>query len=607
MTPRAPSVRAQRNLALLTGVAWVACHYWVFAAFFPNQYGKLGSDYGYFLPHLLDGEFWRLGIGAFAIPWFTPAFCGGIPKFPNPQSLSYSAPQLLTFASDPLVGVRLTLLAFAAIGYAGFYAFQRRVFGISRPIATLGAALFLFNAHYSTRMLIGHLTFHAFMLIPWLPLWLFARGGPSWRERALEIAGTACVLAYLASQAIAHVLFQALLFTAIAGLLQFSLAPQRSNPRRSALRVAAAVPLSLALCAAKLAAMQSFLAQFPRTLYPLASVASIPDLLHLVFRSLFLAPSEELIQRVVVNTPILLERQELEFGVSALPLALVAAALVRRRAERRPLVPRGPLRGARGACLAGAALLLLIPLALSFHHPVWHAWLKSLPIFASSSTLFRWLSVYVPVAILAGSLAAESSASLVRARVWVVAIGSALLAWHQLAADHTFYQRQSYDPAPVLEAFAAARRNGAAPSIRANALPLSSDLLAPSRNTAIARGESQLQCYETLFGFRMENLPRGALHEGPLLEVRDGAFNLNDPSCFVFPEANACTPGTPFPAERRADAEAFSSYRAFPFEMPLAQRIADAVSAAALCAVGAGIALHAVDRLLRRALRAVGR
>src|SRR5206468_4973037 len=58
-----------------------------------------------------------------------------------------------------------------------------------RPIATLGAALFLFNTCFSSRMLIGHLTFHAFMLVPWLPLWLFGRGGPSWRERGLEIAG----------------------------------------------------------------------------------------------------------------------------------------------------------------------------------------------------------------------------------------------------------------------------------------------------------------------------------------------------------------------------------------------------------------------------------
>ena len=583
-------------------MVWVSFHFWIFSAFFPNRYGRLGPDYGYFLPHLLDGEYWRIASGVMATQWFTPAFCGGIPKFPNPQALSFSAPQLLTFVSDPLTGVKLTMIVFAALGYAGFYRFQRRLFGISRPIAMLGAALFLFNSHFSSRMLIGHLTFHGFMLIPWLPLWLFARRGRSARQRGLEIAGIAGVLAYLASHAIAHVLFQALLFTAIAGLLQAALAPRRSDPRLSALRAAAAAPLAVALCASKLYAMAAFLGQFPRSQYPLAGVASVADLLHLVFRSVFLEPSDDLVRSVVVNTPLLLERQEFEFGVTLVPLALIALALVRRRAERSPVVPRELWRGSRGVCLAAAIILLCVPLALNFHHPAWHAWLKSLPIFASSSTLFRWLSVYVPIAILASSVAVESAASLRRFRWWVFAAGSALLVWHHLAADRTFYHQQSYDPGPILEAFAAAQQEGFEPKIYKNVRSQSSDMLSPSRNAEIARGASQLACYETVFGFGMKNLPRSALRDGPVLELRDGSFNLHDPSCFAFPEENGCAPGDPFRADRRDDAEAFASYRAFPFRMPVGQRVANAVNAAAWVAMAvlvAGPALAGVVRRLR--------
>jgi len=36
----------------------------------------------------------------------------------------------LTFLFDPVAALRLTLLVFAAIGYAGFYRFQRQLFGI---------------------------------------------------------------------------------------------------------------------------------------------------------------------------------------------------------------------------------------------------------------------------------------------------------------------------------------------------------------------------------------------------------------------------------------------------------------------------------------------
>jgi hypothetical protein len=592
-------MKRARLVALVTGIAWVGFHYWIFSAFFPNRYGRLGADYGYFLPNLLDDEFWRIGNGIFAIQWFTPALCGGIPKFPNPQSLSFSAPQLLSFASDPVTGVKLTLLAFASLGYAGFYRFQRRLFGISRPIAALGAALFLFNSCFSSRMLIGHLTFHAFMLIPWLPLLLFARGGPSWRARGLESALAALVVAYLASQAIAHVLFQALLFTAIAGLLQAAFVPERCRLRRSALRGTIAVPLSLACCAAKLSAMAAYLSQFPRTLYPLASVESIPKLLHVVFRSLFLSPSDELIRDAVVNTPFVIDRPEFEYGVTMLPLALVAVAAIVRSAADRPGWPRELLRGPRAACLAGAVVLLAIPLCLNWYHPTWHAWLKSLPIFANSLTLFRWLSVYIPVVILAGTLATDSTRALARHRGSVAVVGCIWLAWHALTVDRTYYERQSYDPAPVREAFAAVRR-GAEPRIHAHVQQRTTETRAPNRNTALVRGESQLACYETLFGFALEKLPQSGLSEGPVLELRDGAFNLNDPSCFVFPDTNQCRPGARFSAERRADAEAFASYRAFPFRKPLGQRVAEVVNAVALIAVGAAIAVGALGRLLRR-------
>jgi hypothetical protein len=86
------------------------------------------------------------------------------------------------------------------------------------------------------------------------------------------------------------------------------------------------------------------------------------------------------------------------------------------------------------------------------------------------------------------------------------------------------------------------------------------------------------------------------------MELRDGAFNLNDPACYLFPETNACVPGEPFREARREDAEAFASYRPFPFEMPTGQRIANALSGLALVSVAlilAGNGLVAFRRWIR--------
>src|SRR6266536_3780640 len=55
----------------------------------PTADGMLGHDYSYFLPYLLSGVQWIYQNGWFAIPYFTPDYCGGIPWLANPQSVFY--------------------------------------------------------------------------------------------------------------------------------------------------------------------------------------------------------------------------------------------------------------------------------------------------------------------------------------------------------------------------------------------------------------------------------------------------------------------------------------------------------------------------------------
>ena len=132
MTPKGAGVATAAIGGLLLGL-----HYLIFSQFLPNRVGGLGNDYGMFLPALLDGYFWYEANGLLTVPWFTASFCGGLPKFPNPQALYFSVPQFLVFVVDPLQGVRLTLLLFGFVGLAGTYALLRRAFAVSRPVAEL--------------------------------------------------------------------------------------------------------------------------------------------------------------------------------------------------------------------------------------------------------------------------------------------------------------------------------------------------------------------------------------------------------------------------------------------------------------------------------------
>ena len=117
------SSRVTLTLCLLLPIIF----YFVFQSFFPGN-GMMGADYSLFFPSMLDGVFWYKVNGLTAVPWFTPAFGGGLPKFPNPQSVYYSLEQFLCFVTDPLTSIKITLFLFALVGFVGFYLLLKRIF-----------------------------------------------------------------------------------------------------------------------------------------------------------------------------------------------------------------------------------------------------------------------------------------------------------------------------------------------------------------------------------------------------------------------------------------------------------------------------------------------
>lgn len=212
----------------------VARHFALLGPFFPNASGGIGNDYSYFLPHLLDGFFWFRENGPFAVPWFTPSFCAGMPKFPNPQALYFSFPQLATLLTDPLTALKLTSVAFFALGFWGFHLLLRRCFGCSRATALLGGTLFLFNGMSAARLLVEHLTFHAFMLSLLLcylllrPLRADTGDAADARWRAgRDVALAGLVIAYTATTGLPHVLLPLLLATLAVALLRLVADPER--------------------------------------------------------------------------------------------------------------------------------------------------------------------------------------------------------------------------------------------------------------------------------------------------------------------------------------------------------------------------------------------
>ncbi|MBI3793297.1 MAG: hypothetical protein HY280_01040 [Nitrospinae bacterium] len=552
-------------------VPWVAISAGVIAFFYlrrllsliPGPDGLLGVDWMLFLPWLLDGRYGVEAGGLFNVQWFTPSFCGGIPKFPDPQDQFFSVPQFFTFFMPPIESARLTVVIFALAGFLGFYGLMRKRFGFGPSASLAGAAVFLCNGYYSGGMVAGHLAKHPFMLLPLIAYFLF---GAAWgkgrfsRDAVSQIAGAAVCIAY-AIWAGAVVSVPVMLF-AVVGLGFFAaLTDPEKRLAQFFLAFAVSVVFAIALSAAKLSASAYFAQNFSRDFYPLPGVSSVGDLATLLFHSLFGSPS------VASDIPMEgrkfdLEPYEFDYGVTFVPLAVFILSsfwLKGRDGEA------GSKR-INWAAIAGLLLMAVTPFALNYYSPGWNHLLKMTPIIKSSSTNIRWFALYIP--LISAFTAAVLDRISAKGAGWetsgVVCALAVLLA--TLGAGRREEQIRLYNPALTTAAF-----KQPAPPIQR--IELSETGI--GKNDLLVHGASSMRCYSSMFGYRLEKMPFKTLHEGPALEAADGVLNVKNPACYVYPKENGCAPGDHFLASETDNASLFLARKPYDFSTPWRQRAAD--------------------------------
>ena len=208
---------------------------------------------------------------------FALSQCGGFAYFADPNWVIFQVPQFLVFLVSPMQAIQLTFLLFSLIGLAGSYGLMRHAFLSSRAAAVLAAGIFLLNGFFAYRMLIGHLTFHAFTLIPVMAVAVLSAETDR-RPPLQELVGRACVagacLAYMFQSGMVHGIPPALLAMVVILMIYGLCFGWRW---RSWLLLAGAGALSLALCAGKLVAELALLSSFPRDLqsrFPASPVSS---------------------------------------------------------------------------------------------------------------------------------------------------------------------------------------------------------------------------------------------------------------------------------------------------------------------------------------------
>jgi len=510
-----------------------------------------GHDYAYFLPRLYDNHLFYLKNGL-AIKEYTASFCAGIFEFANPQSLAISLVQFSSALFGPELGLRLSFIFYSLIGGIGLFACAR-YWGLSRNAAALSGILVTFGSFLLVRVIVGHVTFLNYGLVPAISA-LLLFGSAAFVERRISYSILLSGLAVLLIVSLVYggggvlltqMALSVFLIIVICRGLYFPIA-------RLLVYYTSILTFSLALSAPKLEAMASLLGTLDRSFYPLPGfpLSRIPEVL---FHTLFWIPNENHLNSILKNSQFAMGFHEWSYGMTPFVLPLLAGGLylILRQNSYNLNALWSWLRLSNKNTLI-MAVVLLLPIMLNFYDENWNEFLKSVPILGSSSNLIRWLCIYsFAVCLLVGKVWDGPK----QPGVLSLSFLAILISTSQyVTMKHYVSATQNYDPTVIISTWKQGSpklvENIGAPVIT-NADGSKKIVYLTDQDHMFVHGFSNALCFEPLFGYRLEAMNKSALNLAPVTSRNQfGNLNVRNPACYVYPEDNQCGPGDNFKVEQ---------------------------------------------------------
>lgn len=525
------------------------------------QGDPIGRDYSYFYPKLAAYQYWMERNGFFSIPHFLPYMCAGIFDFAAPTSFYPSFPTLALLVLPFAWVWPATVVAFGAIGFAGGYVLARHALRVGPMAALVCGAVILFNGFYASRMAVGHVSFHGFMLLPWIAALCVVRGGSGWLSSRSGIACTGLAMAYLVHSGGIYLIIPSAISTLA---IVVAASASARDLALGALRYLAGGIAGALISAPKIIESLHLMSHFPRDHYLLPGFSGPLEALQFLATSLFYWPSLKFLGAHLMNTQFVFEIHEAVFHISVLPLA-AAALFVAARFRNRD----------GGRSMAGAAryailfLLLAVPVALNVYEPHWNQFLKKVPVLGQSVYLIRYFCAYiVPLAAFTAWVFDRAIRANSLRPPFLIAVFAIPLCGF-LALDLSQFTQRGYDPRTIVKAFAADGSRARRPIVAVTAFREHGDIVRRlGGDDLLVQGLSQLACYEPVFGYRLEKFPTDNLPYGRADELIDGAYNFRNPACYVFPALNQCRPGDRFRVGQEKDLAVFLDYGPLEYHEP---------------------------------------
>jgi hypothetical protein len=333
--------------------------------------------------------------------------------------------------------------------------------------------------------------------------------------------------------------------------------------------------LTLLICAAKLHVDLATLDNFSRDYYRLPGIDTIFYSIWVPIKSLFFSAYTSVdTNRIFTNLQWTIQRHELEMSMTFIPLCLMLWGLAS--------FFRGKIKIDKKQCFLLLALLVicLVPLAINFYTPAWNILLKKIPIIKSSSMLVKLYAMYIPIIVICAALVIEK----LKFNRYIVPGLILLLLFVKAYEDKTYYAEQGYNPQLAIYAHQQVKQTNDVPAITEISSVRSGTTDEGVRmnggDEMMAFGLSQINCTESLFGYRHEEFKQKELLKvgEPVAQLTDDRFNMKNPACYVFPDENNCVPGDHFRADQKEELLSFISYKGYEFNMPKTQYISNWIS-----------------------------
>jgi hypothetical protein len=616
----------------LTFAILLFVYHLIFGQFFPTNNGTMGHDWSWQIPGFLKGYagFVKSGDPIFSLGLFLPGFGSGADATVCHASAGYgfSFPYdviglligfLIRFGLNPITIVYVNFLLFAAIGFWGMFILLRSAFGLTLPLAILGAGMFMFNGFYAHRIVIGH-PYHGVMLLPLLAYCLFAvphKTSGSQFPHHLFWGLLAAVTAVYALNYGVQVIIVGFLLTMVAlvAIWFFRGGPISVVLIRSVIALVCAAGIVFpTLYSFKSPAMSVAIAQ--RVSYSFPAFRDIRDTLGVLAEMLFISPVniEQTYLSSVVNLGIAQQRHELEYGVTVVPLLILLTAFAVGFVRWLHTESWDLLTLSRRQWLAISIifLVMLFPLIYTTNFPSLLPLIKKIPLINATTSPQRTFLLYV---VLIPMLAVFALRYLLNERLikLVAPVALAIVVAQTAWKDREFYHAQQYDPAPIQSAHREIKSGGKPlPPIEIIGLltdkegNLIHDQMVEANLFLL--GVQHLGCYIPGYSSVPVELI-GNLHPGSIWDEKDGYLNIKNPACNSWPAENNCQFGGHFTVAQKDWVKRYIKGEPFPMQVPKEVRFAANVSAVSIFAVLfllSGFASHKLYRCikLRKSCRA---